>query len=154
MALSLSYAQDSTRFLKVRNIYIEGNKKTRAFVILREMTIHQNDSFPAKDMDIVLLQNRLNIFNIKLFNEVTVNIKNWEEDSLDLFIKVRERWVILPAPIIAFADRNVAEWWRQYRHDFKRLQYGIQLNWDNLSGRNDRLYFAMSFGFAQRLDIG
>ena len=67
MALSLSYAQDSTRFLKVRNIYIEGNKKTRAFVILREMTIHQNDSFPAKDMDIVLLQNRLNIFNIKLF---------------------------------------------------------------------------------------
>ncbi len=124
------------------------------FVVLREMTIHQNDSFPAKDMDAVILQNRLNIFNLKLFNEVNVNIKNWEEDSLDLIIKVRERWVILPAPIIAFADRNVAEWWRQYRHDFRRLQYGLQLNWDNLSGRNDRLYFAMSFGFAQRLDIG
>lgn len=39
---------------------------------------------------------------------------------------------MLPAPIIAFADRNVAEWWRQYRHDFRRLQYGLQLNCEYL----------------------
>jgi outer membrane protein assembly factor BamA len=150
----LSWSQDTTDFLKIRTIYIEGNKKTKPFVILREMTVHEGDSFPTKDMGVVLLQNRLNIFNIKLFNEVNVNLKNWEGDSLDLVISVKERWVILPVPIIAFADRNVAEWWRQYKHDFKRLQYGAQLNWDNLSGRNDRLYFAMSFGFAQRLDVG
>lgn len=150
----LSSAQDTTYFLKVRKIYIEGNKKTKPFVILREMTVHENDSFPAADMDAVLLQNRLNIFNLKLYNDVSINIRNWEDDALDLVIKVRERWAIMPAPIIRFADRNVAEWWRQYRHDFKRLQYGAQVNWDNFTGRNDRFNFAFSFGFAQRFDVG
>ena len=115
-------AQDEVHYLKLRHVIIEGNKKTKPFVILREMTIHENDSFAAKDMDAVLLQNRLNIFNLRLFNAVDVNIKNWDDDSLDLVIKVHERWVIVPLPIIKFADRNVTEWWRQYNHDFKRLQ--------------------------------
>ena len=64
------------------------------------MTVHENDSFPANEMDATLLQQRLNIFNIGLFNEVNVNIKNWEIDSLDLIIHLRERWVIIPVPII------------------------------------------------------
>ena len=64
---------------------IAGNKKTKPFVIHREMTLHENDSFPANQMDATLLQQRLNIFNIGLFNEVSLNIKNWENDSLDLF---------------------------------------------------------------------
>ncbi len=148
------YSQENNAYLKVRNIVIAGNKKTKAFVIHREMTIHENDSFPAKEMDAILLQQRLNIFNIGLFNDVNVNIKNWEDDSLDLFIQVRERWVIIPVPIIKFADRNVVEWWKQYNHDFKRLQYGAQINYGNLTGRNDVLQFGVSFGFAQRLDIG
>lgn len=150
----LASAQEEAHFIKLRDVVIEGNKKTKPFVILREMTIHKNDSFPAKDMDAVLLQNRLNIFNLGLFNVVDVNIKNWDEDSLDLIIKVRERWVIIPLPVIKFADRNVAEWWRQYNHDFKRLQYGAQVNWRNFTGRNDAMQLALSFGFAQRLDIG
>lgn len=147
-------AQDSTHYLKIRKVLIAGNKKTKPYVIHREMTLHENDSFPAKEMDAVLLQQRLNIFNIGLFNEVSINIKNWEEDSLDLFIQLRERWVIIPLPIIKFADRNVVEWWKNYNHDFKRLQYGAQLNWRNLTGRNDLLQAGLSFGFAQRLDLG
>lgn len=118
------------------------------------MTVHENDSFPAKEMDAMLLQNRINIFNIKLFKDVTINIKNWEDDSLDLAIYVKERWAIIPLPIIQFADRNAAEWWRQYNHDFKRLQYGLQLSWNNISGRNDILYTAFSLGFAQKLELG
>ena len=113
----MASAQDSIQFLKLRNIIIQGNKRTKAFVVLREMTIHENDSFPAKEMDAVLLQNRLNIFNLRLFNAVDLNIKNWENDSLDLVITLHERWVIIPLPIIKFADRNVTEWWKQYRHD-------------------------------------
>ncbi len=154
LASSYALAQDSTGYIKIRNLFIEGNKKTKVFVIRREMTLHENDSFPSKDMFSVLQQNKQNIFNLNLFNDVSVNIKNWENDSLDLITTVHERWVIVPVPIIKFADRNVAEWWRQYRHDFKRLQYGAQLNWDNFTGRNDRFLFGMSFGFAQRMDIG
>ena len=147
-------AQDSLEYIKVRSLIFEGNKRTKDFVIRREMTIHENDSFPYRDMFSVIQQNKQNIFNLNLFNEVSVNIKNWENDSLDLITSVHERWVIVPVPIIKFADRNAAEWWRQYRHDFKRLQYGAQLNWDNFTGRNDRFLLGMSFGFAQRMDIG
>lgn len=118
------------------------------------MTIHENDSFPAKEMDAILLQNKINIFNTKIFKDVSINIKNWEDDSLDLAITVKERWAIIPLPIIQFADRNAAEWWRQYHHDFKRLQYGLQISWNNVSGRNDVLYTAFSLGFAQKLDLG
>ena len=146
-------AQENTGFLKIRHIIVGGNKKTKPYIILREMTLHENDSFPAKDMDAVLLKQRLNVFNIGLFNDVSINIKNWEDDSLDLFIQVRERWVIIPLPVIKFVDRNVVEWWKQYHHDFKRLQYGLQLNWGNLSGRNDMLQVGFSFGFAQRMDL-
>lgn len=147
-------AQENVNYLKIRNIYIAGNKKTKPYIIHREMTLHENDSFASNQIDITLLQQRINIFNLGLFNEVSINIKNWEEDSLDLFIQVRERWTIIPIPIVKFVDRNVVEWWKQYHHDFKRLQYGVQLNWGNLSGRNDILQVGMSFGFAQRLDIG
>lgn len=153
MLIISAHAQENSNYLKIRNIIIGGNKKTKAFVILREMTLHENDSFPAKDMDAELLRQRLNVFNLGLFNDVSINIKNWEEDSLDLFIQVRERWVIIPVPVIKFADRNVVEWWKQYNHDFKRLQYGLQLNWGNLTGRNDMLQVGFSFGFAQRLDM-
>jgi len=139
-------------YLKLRHVIIEGNKKTKPFVIHREMTIHENDSFPAQDMDVMLLQNRINIFNLRLFNDVSLNIKNWEDDSLDIVVRVRERWYIIPAPIIQFADRNVVEWWNQHNHNFNRLQYGAQVNWSNISGRNDHFNFALSFGFAQRFE--
>ena len=148
------YAQSDNSFVKVRNIIIEGNKKTKPYVILREMTIRENDSFPAKDMDSTLLHQRLNIFNIGLFNDVNLNIKNWEDDSLDIIVQVHERWTIIPLPIIKFVDRNVVEWWKQYNHDFKRLQYGALVNWGNISGRNDALQLAISFGFAQKLEVG
>jgi outer membrane protein assembly factor BamA len=149
-----AHAQENTTFLKIRNIQISGNKKTKTYIILREMLLHEDDSFPATKIDETLLQQRMNIFNLGLFNDVAINIKNWEEDSLDLFIQVRERWMIMPVPIVKFVDRNVVEWWKQYNHNFKRLQYGLQLNWGNLTGRNDMLQVGISFGFAQRLDIG
>lgn len=153
-SLSLIKAQEPVQYLKIRNITITGNKKTKPFVIKREMTLHENDSFPAKEMDAILLQNKINIFNLTLFKDISINIKNWEDDSLDLAINVKERWAIIPLPIIQFADRNAAEWWRQYNHDFKRLQYGLQIPWKNVSGRNDLLYVAFSLGFAQKLELG
>ncbi|HRB68069.1 MAG TPA: POTRA domain-containing protein, partial [Chitinophagales bacterium] len=154
VCVSGSFAQSNNAALFVRNIVINGNKKTKPYVILREMTLRKGDMFSAVKMDSILLQQRLNIFNLGLFNEVSVNIKNWESDSLDIHIQVHERWMIIPIPIVKFVDRNVSEWWKNYNHDFKRLQYGAMLNWGNFTGRNDVLQLGISFGFAQRLDIG
>lgn len=142
-------AQDSVSPIRIRSIIIEGNKKTKDYVIRRELTITEGQLVPAAQLDSVILANRLQVFNLKIFNEVNFNILNWNEEGLDLVIKVYEKWTIIPFPVIKFADRNVNEWWQQRNHDFKRLQYGLTVNWANFTGRNDLFRVSASFGFAQ-----
>jgi outer membrane protein assembly factor BamA len=146
-----SFGNDS---ITIRNIFIEGNKKTKDFIIYREMTIKENQKIKSNKLDSIILLNRLSVFNLRIFNDVNFNITNWENDSLDLHIKIKEKWTLIPVPIIKLADRNVNEWWNQYNHDFSRIQYGIRFNWANVTGRNDILSFATSFGLTQMFDVG
>lgn len=148
---SVVYGQDS---ITIRRIIIENNKKTKDFIVLRELTLKENQKVAAKNLDSLILFNRLSVFNLKIFNDVNFNITNWERDSLDLHIKIFEKWTLIPVPIIKLADRNINEWWRQYHHDFSRIQYGLKFNWANVTGRNDILSFATSFGLAHLFEIG
>lgn len=147
-------AQDTVQQIRIRSIFIEGNKKTKDYVIRRELSISEGQEIPATQLDSIILANRLQVFNLKIFNEVNFNILNWTEEGLDLVIKVYEKWTIIPFPVIKFADRNVNEWWKLYNHDFKRLQYGMTLNWANFTGRNDLFRVSASFGFAQVFESG
>ncbi len=146
---STQIREDSLQKITIRKIIIQGNKKTKDYVIRRELTLKEGQTITADKLDSMILINRLQVFNLKIFNEVNFNILNWSMDSLDLVIKIYEKWTIIPFPIIKFADRNVNEWWKQHHHDFKRLQYGLTVNWANFSGRNDLFRLAFSFGFAQ-----
>ncbi|MCB9032391.1 MAG: BamA/TamA family outer membrane protein [Chitinophagales bacterium] len=145
---------DSSNYITIRNISVEENKRTKDYIILNKMSLKEGDKVLAKDLDSTILSNRLEIYNFKLFKDVNFNIKNWENDSLDLVIKAYDKkWTAIPVPIIKFADRNVNEWWKLYNHDFGRLQYGLRVNWSNTSGRNDFVTVAFSYGFAQMLDF-
>lgn len=137
----------------VRSIKVDGNAKTKEFVIRRELTFQEGDSIPSAKIMAVLEKSRMNIFNTKLFNNVTVNIKNWEGDSLDIEIMVVERWYIIPLPIFKLADRNLNEWWRDRGRSLNRIQYGATLQWDNFRGRNERIRITGSLGFYQILDV-
>ncbi|HRB92770.1 MAG TPA: POTRA domain-containing protein, partial [Chitinophagales bacterium] len=59
VCVSGSFAQSNNAALFVRNIVINGNKKTKPYVILREMTLRKGDMFSAVKMDSILLQQRL-----------------------------------------------------------------------------------------------
>lgn len=138
----------------IRHIIIENNKRTKNFIIERELTVKENQQIKANKLDSIILANRLQVFNLRIFKDVNFNITNWENDSLDLHIKIYEKWTLFPLPIIKLADRNINEWWKQYKHDFSRIQYGIKFNWPNATGRNDIISFAMSFGLAQMFEVG
>jgi outer membrane protein assembly factor BamA len=140
--------------IAIRKIYIENNRKTKDYIIFRELTVKENQKIKASQLDSIILANRLQVFNLLIFNDVNFNITNWDNDSLDLHIKVFEKWTLIPMPIIKLADRNINEWWRQYHHDFSRIQYGIRFNWANFTGRNDVLSFAASFGLAHMFELG
>lgn len=137
----------------VRKIMITGNKKTQPFVIIREMGFGEGDPIPTLNIVEALDRARINIFNLKIFNHVSLNIRNWVGDSLDVEVTVVERWYIIPVPIFQLADRNINEWWRDRGRDLNRIQYGLSLNWDNFRGRNESLRVSASLGFAQLLEL-
>jgi outer membrane protein assembly factor BamA len=137
----------------IRNIIVQGNKKTKPFVIIREMGFGEGDPIPTLNIMDALEKARINIFNLKIFNYVGMNIRNWQDDSLDVEVTVVERWYIIPIPIFQLADRNVNEWWKDRGRDLNRIQYGLALNWENFRGRNESLKVSASLGFAQLLEF-
>jgi outer membrane protein assembly factor BamA len=144
---------DSATYIHIRNIEISGYKTTKPFVIERELTIRPDSRIHADSLIQVIEQNRLNIFNLKIFNGVAYNIRNWVNDTLDLEFIVFERWTIFPVPIFRLADRNFNVWWNEFDHKFNRVQYGGMLIWDNFRGRNERLRITNTYGFYQTLDL-
>jgi hypothetical protein len=46
---------------------------------------------------------------------------------LILLVDVNERWYTFPVPIFELSDRNFNEWWQNYNHDFRRVNYGLRL---------------------------
>jgi outer membrane protein assembly factor BamA len=152
IVLEVNTIQAQDMYIKVRDIVVEGNKRTQQNIITRELNFEKCDSILAGDLQKTLDQNKLQVFNLGIFNRVSFNIKNWENDSLDIYIEVIEKMNILPIPIFKFIDRNVNEWWREFDHDFKRIQYGATLVFNNFRGRNEKFRITTTFGFAQVLD--
>jgi len=148
-----SFISADTGFVYIRNITISGNKKTKPYIIERELTIKSGSRVSADSLMEVIERNRLYVFNLKIFNGVAFNIRNWENDSLDLELKVFERWYIIPFPIFKLADRNFNVWWKDYNHSFSRVQFGGVLDWKNFRGRDENLRITNTFGFFQTLDI-
>ena len=58
-------AQDA--MVVIDSIFIEGNKKTKNRIILRELTFSQGDSLPLSTMAAALEQNKLRLMNTNLF---------------------------------------------------------------------------------------
>lgn len=140
-------------FVFVRQIQIEGNKRTRASTILREVTFSEGDSVNTEELMEQLERSRNQVQNTGLFNEVLMNVKNWTGDSLDVLITVKERWYTIPVPALDLYDRNFNVWWFEHDHDISWIQAGIRLYQSNLTGRNDNLKLAALFGFKQTLSL-
>ncbi len=140
-------------FLKIREIQINGNKKTRPSVILRELEIAPGDSILLSNLPILLERNRLRLMNTGLFSSVKINIKNWSGDQkITLFVEVEESWYVFPIPVFKLADRNFNVWWREFDHSFQRIFYGLDLYHFNLTGNNDKFKIGAQFGYAQRFE--
>ncbi len=144
-------AQEET--LLLRSISLEGNKRTRDKIILRELDIKEGDVIPQAELTKRLERNRLLLINTGLFNKVEINIKNWEEDNVDLHIVLKEDWFYYPIPILELADRNFNVWWKDHNHAFNRLNLGLRFYLDNLTGNNDLLKVVAQFGYTQKYEL-
>lgn len=137
----------------VRNIYIEGNKKTRPSVILRELTFKTGDSYMLQDLVNKFEMARQQLMNTTLFHEVVVALKSFDGYNVDVLIRVRERWYLFPVPYIKPVDRNLNQWIVEQKADLSRVDYGIKLLYNNATGRNDKLRLWLINGYTKQVQF-
>ncbi len=134
-------------------IVIEGNRKTRKDIILRELDLKVGDTLFVSKIDTALVRNRNKIFNTNLFVTVDLSLENANPPQALLRIKLEERWYIFPGPIFELSDRNFNEWWNTYDADFGRTNYGVRVVIENFRGRKEKLDLLAQFGFTRKFGL-
>ncbi|HYC84861.1 MAG TPA: POTRA domain-containing protein [Chryseosolibacter sp.] len=141
------------KFVQINRIFITGNRVTRDKIILRELSLKTGDVVFTEDLPEILERDRKKLLNTRLFNTVEIRTLELEPARFDVIVDLNERWYTFPAPILELADRNFNEWWQNYGHDFKRLNYGLRLYQYNVRGRNETLRLHAQLGFQRKLEL-
>ena len=142
---------DSTSKLFVSAIIINGNKKTKSYIILREMPCKTGDSILASNLFNTLQESRALVYNTSLFSEVTVSPVLVSARELIIKVTVLEKLYIYPTPQFKLVDRNLNEWIKTYNANLNRVIYGVKFAHYNLSGRGDKLRIYVLSGYARAL---
>jgi outer membrane protein assembly factor BamA len=150
------YSQEQTgdtSFIIIDKILIEGNKKTKDRIILRELNFKEGDTINRKNQKEIFEWNKNRIFNTNLF--ITVNLYVVDINSIrkTILITVQERWYIYPIPVFELADRNFNEWWQDRNRDPERINAGIFYVQKNVRGRNETLRFKLQAGFTKKIEL-
>lgn len=124
---------------KIRDIEVHGNKKTKTYIILREMQLKTGDTIGSMRLLDQISISRSLVYNLNLFSEVKIDPVFEDSAQLRLVVTVRERWYLYPTPQFQLVDRNFNEWVKVYNSDFNRVVYGAKLVHYNFSGRGDQL---------------
>lgn len=141
------------KFLRINRVFIVGNRLTRDQIILRELTLKPGDIIFSRDLPSILDLDRKKLINTRLFNTVDIRIMELADSKVDLLIDLNERWYTFPSPIFELSDRNFNDWWQNYDHDLKRVNYGLRLYQFNMRGRNETLRFVAQFGFQRKFEL-
>jgi outer membrane protein assembly factor BamA len=141
------------RMLQVDRILIIGNKVTRNRIITRELSLNPGDTISATRLAGVLQWDKNKLYNLRLFNTVSVRALEMTSNHFDILVEVTERWYIFPVPIFELSDRNFNEWWNNYNHDLDRINYGIRLYKNNFRGRNETVRLTAQFGYVRKFDL-
>jgi outer membrane protein assembly factor BamA len=148
----LSQNDSANYTVRVGDISISGNKITKKNIITRELPFNSGDTINIKYIGEVALRSQQNIFNTQLFIYDSVKYAvDANAGIVNFDIKVKERWYIIPAPIFEIQDRNFNQWWRT--KDLFRINYGLALGWNNVTGHRDNLDLIIRRGYSEKYGI-
>ncbi|TNE78336.1 MAG: hypothetical protein EP332_14755 [Bacteroidetes bacterium] len=134
---------------RIEQIQIEGNFKTKNYIILRELNFKVGDSIPSESLAYSLEYSRNMVFNTGLFNTVEFEVDT-SVKQLSIKISVTERWYIWTFPSISYADRNFNVWWQT--KDISRVNAGISIQHQNFRGRAEKLNLKLILGYRNQLE--
>jgi len=150
---SIKLSDTSSAPVYIAGISIYGNKKTKGFIIEREIPFKQGDYLSTKDLEKKLVQAREQLVNTSLFLSVSVHIENKFGELVFITVEVKERWYLFPLPYFKLADRNFNTWWVTYNHSLQRVNYGVKFLHTNFSGRNDKLNVWLITGYSRQIAL-
>ena len=136
----------------ISEIIITGNKKTKPYIIERELPFKKGDSVYLPELVAAFQRARELLFNTRLFNEVIVSLKSFRGYQVEVSIEVKERWYIFPIPYFRPVDRNLTAW-QEKNYSLSRVNYGLKFSHNNFTGRNDRLRLWLITGYTRQITL-
>ena len=149
---SLQLSASMMTNFQIGQIIIIGNKKTRPYIISRELPFKTGDTVRLSKLVEDFETAREQLMNSKLFNDVSICLKSFRGYEVDILIDVKERWYLFPIPYLKAVDRNLYELRRQGA-GIDRLNYGFKLMQNNVSGRNDKLKLWLITGYTKQFQF-
>jgi hypothetical protein len=136
--------------VKISAIEIIGNKKTRNFIITRELPYKVGDLVSKDSLVSLNILAQQQLFNTALFLEANVSSDLIDSASVKIKIQLKERWYFFPLPYFRWVDRNFNQWWTEQNRSLDRVNYGINLRQANATGNNDKLTVGYITGYTQQ----
>ncbi len=150
----LAQADSSTSsYIIIDSIQIIGNKRTKTFIIERELDLKKGDSVLTKNLTARIARTQNRLFNTSLFLETNTVLISKDAIHKIVQVTVKERFYTYIVPIIGLADRNFNEWWVQRDHKLNRLDLGIYFLQKNMRGRNESMKIKAEFGFTKKIEF-
>lgn len=155
LLLQFFCAAAQSNMVFIQGIDIEGNRRTRDEIVLRELKFHEGDSVAFADLDKLLEESEQFIMNTGLFNRAAITFKSWEgqTNKVQLLITLEESWYLYPIPIFELADRNFNVWWVEQKRSLDRLNFGVEFTHLNFSGRRDKLKLTAKYGYTRNYGL-
>ena len=95
---SVKDANASDELLQITSIRLSGNKRTRPFIVMREVPFREGDFFTPKELTEQLTLARNLLMNTALFVDVLVEVDSRMGDHIGIHIQLKERWYLFPTP--------------------------------------------------------
>lgn len=168
------YTPDSydSPYIEIVAIEVEGNKKTKDRIIIRELDFKLGDSLATFDLDVAnfgsgekrinsndsseiarrLKYSRENIINTQLFLTVDLYLELINEQEYKLRIKITERWYFWVIPVVKLDYPNFNDWLKDPDPDY--INMGLFMSHNNLWGRSHQASIVATAGSSQAYGLG
>ncbi len=136
--------------IAIEKIIINGNKRTKNQIVLRELEFSAESSLKKEEFDVLVNKSRENLINTSLFNfvEIFSHIDSTTQRAM-ITINLVERWFILPFLIIKSAEENMNTWWL-YKNT-EHLSLAMTIVDFNFRGRREQLVIKTNVGYDRSL---
>lgn len=151
--LQINNSTNDSVFYTIGSITIKGNKRTKDYIVLREVPFKINNKLKPHELTTKLELARNQIMNTTLFVDAMAYVTNLSNDTVFINIDLKERWYIFPIPYFNLVDRNFNQWLNEQNASLERVNYGLKFFHNNASGRNDKLTFDIITGYSQQLQF-